>query len=145
MYPGRLAEHLVVSELTAQPGLIPALFRGLDGPSAREALTVLGRAALSDPAAAPLLAAVLAADLEQLAIPALWVAVETNPGLDRLIAEAIATQPIPVQALNRIAAALPGHSLALAATASAVLRRLARVSRDHAGSLEPSRRVAADP
>ena len=134
MYPDRLAEHLIVGEFAAQPGLIPALFTGLDEPRAKEALTVLGRAAPNHPGAVPLLAHALAADLEHLALPALRVAVETNPVMDRLIADAVAAHEIPAQALERIAAAIPRRSFALAKTATAVLQRLADESPD--GSAE---------
>jgi PST family polysaccharide transporter len=134
MHPDRVAEHLIVGELTAQPSLIPALFAGLDEPRAKKALTVLGRAAPNHPGAAALLARALAADPEHLALPALRVALETNPVMDRLIADAVATGAIPAQALERIAAAIPRRSLALAKTAAAVLQRLADASSD--GSAE---------
>jgi hypothetical protein len=64
----------------------------------------------------------------------LRVAVESNPMMDRLIADAVATRAIPAQALERIAAAIPLGSCALAETATAVLRRLADESSD--GSAE---------
>ncbi len=134
MYPDRLAEHLVVGEFKAQPGLIPALFTGLDEPHAKEALTVLGRAAPNYLGAVPLLAHALAADFEHLALPALRVAVETNPVLDRLIADAVAAQAIPAQALERIAAAIPRRSPTLAKTTATVLQRLTDESSD--GSAE---------
>ena len=124
MYPDRVAEHLIVGEFAAQPALVRALFTGLDEPGAKKALTVLGRAAPNYPGAMPLVAHALAADLEHLAIPALRVALETNPGLDRLIADAVAAQPIPAQVLERIAAAIPRRSLALAKTAATVRLRL---------------------
>jgi hypothetical protein len=95
---------------------------------------VLGRAAPNYPGAVPLLARVLAADPEHLALPALRVAVETNPVMDRLLADVIAAPAIPVPALERIAAAIPRHSRALAKTATAVLQRLTDGSPD--GSAE---------
>jgi PST family polysaccharide transporter len=128
MYPDRVAEHLIVGELAAQPGLIPALFNGLDDHRAKKALTVLGRAAPNYPDAVALLARALAADPEHLALPALRVALETNPVMDRLIADAVATGAIPAEALERIAAAIPRRSLALAKTAETVLQRLAGAS-----------------
>ncbi len=154
MRPDRVAEHLIVGEFAAQPGLIPALFTGLDESRAKKALTVLGRAAPHYPDAVPLLACALAADIEHLAVPALSVAVETNPVMDGLIADAVAAQAIPAQALERIAAVIPCHSLALAKTATIVLQRLARAGQDHTGpsgslgslgSLGPTRRIAAEP
>ena len=131
--PDRAAEQLIVGELTQQPGLIPALFTGLDESRAKRALTVLGRAALRYPDAVPLLARALAVDLENLAVPALAVAVETNASVDRLIADAIAAQAIPTSALERIAAAIPRGSVALDETAIAVLQRLAYESTDASG------------
>jgi len=131
--PDQAAEQLIVGELTQQPNLVPALFTGLDESRANRALTVLGRAALRYPDAVPLLARALAADLENLAVPALRVAVETNTVVDRLIADAIADQAIPASALERIAAAIPRGSLALAETAIAVLHRLAYESTDASG------------
>jgi hypothetical protein len=134
MYPDRVAEHLIVGEFAAQPGLIPALFTGLDESRAKKALSVLGRAAPNYPGAVPLLARALSADLEHLALPALRVAVETNPVMDRLIADAVAARAIPAQALERIAAAIPRRSRALAKTATTVLQRLTDESSD--GSAE---------
>lgn len=128
--PDQAAEQLIVGELTEEPGLIPALFTGLDESRAKRALTVLGRAALRYPDAAPLLARALAADLENLAFPAFAVAVETNASVGRLIAEAIEAQEIPTSALERIAAAIPNDSVVLAETAIAALRRLAHKSPD---------------
>jgi hypothetical protein len=148
MRPDRVAEHLIVGEFAAQPGLIPAMFTGLDESRAKKALTVLGRAAPDYPDAVPLLARALAADIQHLAVPALSVAVETNPVMDGLIADAVAAQEIPVQALERIAAVIPRRSLALAKTATTVLQRLARAGQDHtgpSGSLGPTRRIATKP
>jgi hypothetical protein len=129
-----MAEHLIVGELAAQSGLIPALFTGLDEPRAKKALTVLGRAAPYYPDAVPLLARALAADLENLALPALRVAVETNPVMDRLIADAVAAQAISAQTLERIAAAIPGRSPTLTKTTGIVLQRLTAESSE--GSAE---------
>jgi hypothetical protein len=134
MYPDRLAEHLVVGEFAATPGVIPALFAGLDEPRAARALTVLARAAPGYPDAVPMLARALAADFERLVFPALRVAVETNPVLDRLIAEALASRAVRAEVLERIAAATPRRSRALARTAAAVHRRPAGESSD--GSTE---------
>ena len=134
MRPDRAAEQLVVGELTNDPRLIDALFTGLDESSAKKALTTLGRAALHYSDAVPLLARALATDLEQLAIPALAVAVNTNPMIDGLIADTVAAQVLPAPALERMAAAIPRRSVALAKTAVAVLQRLADES--SAGSAE---------
>ncbi len=137
LYPDRVAEQLIVGELVRQPDLIIALITGLDEFRAKKALTVLGRAALNYPEVVPLLACALAADLEHLAIPALAVAVETNPMMGRLIADAVAGQAVPVQLLERIAAAIPPRSPAAARTAITVLNRLADESSD--GSTDRAR------
>jgi len=131
--PDRAAEHLIVGEFAAQPDLIPALFTGLDESRAKRALTVLARAALNYPGAVPLLARALAADPEHLALPALSVAVETNPVMDGLIADTLAVQAIPNPVLERIAAAVPRRSPVLARTAATVLQRLA----DRTGPRDP--------
>ena len=77
--PDRLAEQLVTSELASRPELIAPLFTGLGEARAARALTVLARAALTQDRAVGLLRSALAADLDHLAVPALSVAVETNP------------------------------------------------------------------
>jgi hypothetical protein len=123
--PDAVVEQFIVGELAQQPSLVPALFTWLDEDRVKRGLTILARAAYSYPYAGSLLARVLAADLEHLAIPALAVAAETNPALDRLVAGTVAAQKISVAALEHIAAAIPRGSPALAATAVTVLRRLA--------------------
>jgi len=128
--PDRLAEQLVTGELTSRPGLIPPLFSELDDACATRALTILARAALIDDRAVGLLRSALAADLDNLAVPALSVAVETNPMMGELLNQAISAQPVSRETLMRIAAALPYPSSALAAPAAAVLQRLADGSTD---------------
>lgn len=128
--PDRLAEQLVTSELASRPELIPPLFSELDDTRATRALTVLARAALIDDRAVGVLRCALAADLDNLAIPALSVAVETNPILGDLLNQIISAQPVSREALMRIGAALPYPSSALAAPAAVVFRRLADGSTD---------------
>jgi hypothetical protein len=123
--PDQVAEQLIVGELAAQPELIPTLFTGLDESRASRALTVLARAALNHPHAVRLLARALEADFEHLVVPALAVAVETNPAIDRLLADTVAARMVSAQTLERVAAAIPQRSLALAETAITVLSRLA--------------------
>jgi hypothetical protein len=123
--PDRVAEQLIVGELAAQPDLIRNLFTGLEESRARRALTILGHAALDHPHAARLLALALEADFEHLAVPALAVAVEINPMMDRLLAGTVGAQMISAQTLERIVAAIPQRSFALAETAITVLGRLA--------------------
>ena len=77
-----------------------------------------------------LLRAALAADLDHLAVPALSVAVETNPVMGELLSQVISGQPVSRETLVQVAAASPYPSLALAAPAAVVLQRLADDSAD---------------
>jgi hypothetical protein len=123
--PDLVAEHLITEVLSEQPGLIPALFAGRTGRRVLRGLTILARAALTEPAAYDQLAVALARDLDNLAVPALAVAVETNPAVGNLIASAIGSAAPDPELLTRVAAALPDRSLALAETAATVFRQLA--------------------
>ncbi len=125
LQPDLIAEQLVVSVLAQQPGLIPALFKGLADRRAVRALTVLARAARNDPAAVNQLATALASDLADLAVPALDVAVETNPAVGSLVRDALTASMPSAEVLERIADALPYPSLALTETAVLVFRGLA--------------------
>ena len=130
LQPDRLAEQLVVNELAGHPELIPPLFTGLSEARAVRALTVLGRAALTQDPAVDLLRRALTADLEHLAVPALSVAVATNPVMGELMSQVINDQPVPQEMLTRVAEAIPYPSLVLAETAAVVLQRLASGSAD---------------
>jgi tetratricopeptide (TPR) repeat protein len=123
--PDRLAEQLVAGELARRPELIPRVFAGLDEFRAAKALTVLARAALTQERAVALLSSALVADLDHLAIPALSVAVTTNPVVGDLLSEACQTQPVSRDTLARVAGAAPYPSLALAAPTAVILRQLA--------------------
>ena len=122
--PDRVAEQLVVTELSSRPDEVPNLLSTLGKRQAFRALTVLGRAALADPQAVSLLKAAFDADFENLAIPALTVAIETNPSIAELINHRLATLPPPIDMLERIADALPYPTIALADTAVAVYQLL---------------------
>ena len=123
--PDRLAEHLVAGELTQRPELAGSWFTGLGEGRAGRALTVLARAALTQQRAVPLLRAALAADLDQLAVPALAVAVATNPVVGDLLARVLAGQPVPRETLRRVADQSSYPSFALAAPAATALQLLA--------------------
>ena len=122
--PDRVAEQLVVGELSGRPGLLPGLLAGLSDHRKLRALTVLGRAALTDTRAVGLLRDALNADLDHLAIPALRVTTETNPVIADLLYHALTIRPVSDQTLKDIAAALPHPTFALAETAITVLQRL---------------------
>jgi tetratricopeptide (TPR) repeat protein len=126
--PDLVAENLVVSVLRGHPELTRALAAGLTGPRASRALTLLARAALTDPAAGPLLDIALRTSPGHLAVPALAVAVETNPALGDQIATILHDSDWPPELLRQIAGALPDASVALAATAALVFQRLTDAS-----------------
>ena len=128
--PDRLAEQLVAGELARRRDLIAPLLTGLSEARATRALTVLARAALTQDHAVSLLRTALAADLDSLAVPALTVAVETNPVLGELLSQVIPGQPVSRETLARIAAESPYPSVALAAPAALVLQQLADDSTD---------------
>jgi tetratricopeptide (TPR) repeat protein len=123
--PDRLAEQLVAGELAGRPELVGSWFAGLDGLRAARALTVLARAALTQEQVVSLLHAALAAHLDHLAVPALTVAVETNPVLGDLLAQVLRTQPVSRETLRRIADESPDRSFALAMPAAVALKYLA--------------------
>ena len=128
--PDRLAEQLVASELARRRELVAPLLAGLSEARAARALTVLARAALTQDRAVGLLRMALA-DLDRLAVPALSVAVETNPVIGELLSEVMRGQAMSRETLMRVAEASPYPSFALAAPAAVVLRRLADGSTDN--------------
>jgi tetratricopeptide (TPR) repeat protein len=128
--PDRLAEQLVASELATHQELIAPLFTGLGEARAARALTVLARAALTQDRAIGLLGTALVADLDHLAVPALSVAVETNPVIGELLSQVIGSQPVHKETLTRVAEASPHPSFALAAPAAVVFQRLTDDSAD---------------
>ena len=128
LQPDLILEQLVVSVLGQQPDLIPALFAGLAERRASRALTILARAALTDPAAGQLLESALNSDLEHLAVPALAVAVETNPAVGGMIRSALSAGMPSADSLERIARAVPYPSVALADTAVLVIGHLVEMS-----------------
>ena len=128
LQPDLIGEQLVVSVLTRQPDLVPALFTGLTGKRATRALTVLARAALTEPAASEQLGVALNSDLEHLAVPALEVAVTTNTAVADLLKNALVSSNYPSHLLKRMAGAIKYPSVTLAETAVVVFHRLAEGS-----------------
>ena len=128
--PDRMAEQLVTSELASRLELMAPLFTGLGEAQGVRALTVLARAALTQDRAVGLLRGALAADLDHLAVPAVSVAVETNPVLGELLSQLLSGQLASRETLAQVALVSPYPSLALAAPAAVVLRRLAEDSVD---------------
>jgi hypothetical protein len=113
-----------------RPGMTRALVTGLAEQRAGRVLTLLARAAHTDPAVTDLLDTALASDPGNLAIPALAVAVETNPAVGDQIAKVLDAATLPPDRLQRIADALPYPSVALVSTAEVVYRRLTDASPD---------------
>ena len=123
--PDRVAEHLVTGEFTARWGMLPGLLAGLGQDRLVRALTVLGRAALTDARAGQLLRGALETGFEHLAVPALAVAVETNPATADMISAALSAGPVPQHVLERIDDAIPRQTVVLAGLGAEVLQRLA--------------------
>jgi hypothetical protein len=128
--PDLIAENLVVRALTGQPALTRALVADLNERRASKALTLLARAALTDPCGRDLIDLALASDPGHLAVPALAVAIETNPSVGEQIADALDVGDWPADLLDMIARALPDTSVALARPAALVFQRLADASAD---------------
>ncbi len=125
LQPDLVAEHLVVDVLSERQDLTCDLFRGLDEYRASRALTVLARAARTENRSLELIRIALAEDLEHLVIPAMSVAVETNPALGRLLAKTLSDHPISASTLERITGIALDPSAALAPAAVVVARQLA--------------------
>ncbi len=96
------------------------LLDGLAPLRAGRALTLLARAALTQPAATGLIRQALTADFAHLAVPALAVAVETNPQVGERSPTSLSPGKWPPDVLNQIARALPDTSVALAHACSPV-------------------------
>jgi tetratricopeptide (TPR) repeat protein len=122
--PDLVAERLIVSELSAQRELMAELFAGLNEDRATRALTVLARAALTQPAALDLLSEALAAHSGDLAVPAMSVAVETNQVVGELLSEVLIVRPASPKVLERIVDAATYPSFALAPVAAIALTQL---------------------
>jgi hypothetical protein len=84
LQPDLLTERLAVSVLGRHGELIPCLFADLGQARAIRALTVLARAALTQPAALPQIQQALGADPGHLLVPAIAVTTTTNPALASL-------------------------------------------------------------
>ncbi|WP_285620212.1 tetratricopeptide repeat protein [Actinoallomurus iriomotensis] len=101
LQPDRLAEHHVVAQLSTSTELAEACLEGLDDRQARRALTLLGRASVDQPAAAPLLERVL-------------------PLLERVVADLTSD----LDTLTAIADAIPYPTILLAEANVAITRRI---------------------
>jgi tetratricopeptide (TPR) repeat protein len=123
--PDLIAERLVVTVLDKHPELVSRLFASLDESRATRALTVLARAALTQPSAISQIRQVLEADADRLIIPALAVTTATNRALASVIINVFESGAIPADRLEAIAQAIPHHSVALAEVGVVVTSALA--------------------
>ncbi|WP_146778811.1 tetratricopeptide repeat protein [Actinomadura craniellae] len=101
LQPDRLAEHHVIAQLDASPGLADLLLSDLDDRQVLRAVTLLGRASTDQPTATPLLERLL-------------------PLLERVITDLPEDLPL----LSAISNAIPYPSLALAEADLAITRRI---------------------
>ena len=126
--PDLIAENLVVQRPDRPAAPDPRPIADLSEQRASKALTLLARAALADPEASDLIDLALASDPGHLAVPALAIAIETNPSVGEQIADALETGDWPADLLGLIARAFPDTSVALARPAALVFQRLADAS-----------------
>jgi hypothetical protein len=86
--------------------------------------TILGRAALTQPAGLDQARQALAVDPARLLIPGVAVTTETNPALAGLVSDVHATAALNTAALIPLAEAIPYPTVALAAVYAAVTRKI---------------------
>ena len=122
--PGLVAEAHVARTLSADPALSQACLVGLEPAQAAQAMTVLARAWTHQPLAGQVIAGALEGDLARMALPAAAAAMQNRPETDRLLAEAFADAPAPVDELTRIARQLPYPTVTLARAAATVTQRV---------------------
>jgi hypothetical protein len=122
--PDLVAERHVVAQLAAAPDLASRCLRDLSTDEARGALTVLTRACAHEKDAPGLLTAALRADLVNLAVPAVRVAVQTGGPLGQLLADVLADADLPMDRLIMIHEAIPYPTLMLAAADAVVTQRI---------------------
>ncbi|HEY1621737.1 MAG TPA: tetratricopeptide repeat protein [Streptosporangiaceae bacterium] len=120
LQPDPLAERLAVSVLSRHPGLAGRLLAGLGEARAERALTVLARAALTQPAALPLIGQALDADPAGLLVPAITVAAATNPAIAGVIAGVHAAAVLSLDTLIAMTRAIPFPTVGLAGLGAAV-------------------------
>ena len=126
--PDLIAERLVVTVLDKHPELIPPLFASLGQSRAERALTVLARAALTQPAALDQIRRALGTDPGYLVVPAMAVTMTTNPALAPVIRNVLTSGVIPADRLEAIDQAIPYPSIALAEVGAVVAGALAEAA-----------------
>ena len=126
LQPNLLAEHLVVQELAADSAFRRVL-TNLPYPAARHAMTVLGRATRHSDEANAILREALAADVRNLARPAITAARETDGTLGEVLAEVVDAKPMSAKQLIEISEAIPPGSQSLHRAAIGVGKKLLEV------------------
>jgi tetratricopeptide (TPR) repeat protein len=122
--PDLVAEHLVSLVLEESPDLAEAYLAGLGQGSAIGALTVLARASQNHPAAAKALDRALRADLDNLGVAAVEVALQTVGVVPEVLAGVVQDISVPISILTRIERAIPYPTVVLAAADLALTRRI---------------------
>jgi hypothetical protein len=127
LQPNLLAEHLVVQELAADRAFRRRALTDLPYGAARYAMTLLARATRHSDQADPILREALAADLANLARPAITAARETDGTLGDVLADVVDAKPMSAKQLNEISAAIPSTSQALHRAAVGIGKKLLEV------------------
>ncbi len=144
LQPDLLTERLVTGVLARHPGLARGLLTGLGETRAERALTVLARAALTQPAVAlPLIGQALESDPGRLLVPAITVAAATNPAVADLITRVHAAAELSPGTLIAMTEAIPYPTVALAALDAAVTRQVLDTLPPGAGPAERASRLNA--
>ena len=130
LQPDLLAERLIVDELGPLPSLMSAVIARIPERRVSRVLTILARAAYQQPSSIGLLRAVFVTEFDRAVIPAVQVAVETNPVVASLIDEQLGARQVSLDVLTRMADAIIYPTVVLAPTAATVLKQLLDHSHD---------------
>ncbi|SEG69087.1 hypothetical protein SAMN05216223_108150 [Actinacidiphila yanglinensis] len=127
LQPDRLAERLIGELLADDPGPLRSLLAALESRRLLRALTIAVRAAQTDSRVTTWLQEALGAFPHVLVPPLITVAIETDPAVGRLIAQAVEeeTDAATLLAFDSI---IPGRTLALAEPAVVIARRIAHLA-----------------
>ena len=132
LQPDLIAEQLTVNVLGRHRALIASLLHSRDSEQAARVLTVLARAARTQPPALDIMRAALDTDPAVTVAPALTVAITTNPAIAALISETTARSALPRHQLQDIAQSIPYRTVALAEVASQLSASLAATAAEPA-------------
>ena len=123
--PDPVADKLIVTELASRLETISCLFKDLDKRQAARALRVLSRATLTQPQSFEILRAAITADVDHLAVPALFAMRETNAAISAMLGEILSTDAMSQHVLQHFLREVPNYSSALEAVAVGESRRFA--------------------